>query len=151
MEILSQYTQMPPPKKSLGRYIQEKICPPENRDSPMTFSINASDGISFFGHIEIRTRGMFSGLVYSLELQAHGIVLTIQHSRTDFTNLGEINFSEIIAFHEIQPQEVENFLPLDEKPKMRKPDNRQSEGENCVHRHIAHPAGSQPGIQPQPS
>lgn len=149
MEILRQYIQIPPPKMSLGQYVEEEIRSLENQDTPMTFDINVRrDDISFLGHIHIRNRGMFSGLVSSLKLQADGIVLTIHHSHspTDFTDLGEIPFSDIIAFHEIKPEEVRNFFPASENPKRTRTDNRQPEGVDCAHRHITGPAESQPGI-----
>lgn len=151
MMLLREYTQIPPPKMPLGEYIQEKICSPENKDTPMTFSIDVRrDDISFFGHIHIRNKGKFSGLISSLKLQANGIVLTIRHSHspTDFADLGEIPFSDIIALHEIKPEKVRGFFPVCKNSKKTRTDNRQPEGVNCAHRHTTEPAESQPGIQP---
>jgi hypothetical protein len=147
MMLLRLHMQIPPPKMSVGQYIQENIRPPENQDTPMTFNIDARrDGISFFCHIEISNKGMFSGLISSLELKADGIALTIYHSRTDFTDLGDIPFSDIIAFHETKPSEAALTLFAVANEEKTEITNRQPEGGNRAYRHFTKPDESQPSI-----
>jgi len=90
---------------------------------------------------------MFSGLVSSLELKADGIALTIYHSRTDFTDLGDIPFSDIDAFYEIKPSEAALTLFAVANEEKTETTNRQPGGVDCAHRHITQPAESRPDIQ----
>jgi len=147
VEILREYIDLPPPKMALSDYIKEKIRSPENENNhkQMTFNINLKrDGISFYGFIHIRKKGKFAGLISSIELNANGIALTMFKSPTNFINLGEIPFTDIIAFHEVKLNELPNFMPT---PKITIINNRQNRGITNVPRHIINQAGSIPNIQ----
>lgn len=138
MEIIRRYMQIPPPKPTLGEFIQAEITTEDGKKRPMQFAVEAQrDGLLVFGRICVKDRGWSSGLVSSIEFDGDSLTVIIQHSldTTDITKLGKMPLTDLLDFHEIKPRDATPFLP--QKGERRKPvtKNCRRQGERCGHRH----------------